>query len=45
MNMNEDQIKKVLLTIKSADFAKWYASLTSDEKVIYKKVFDSLHKK
>jgi len=43
--MSEEQMKKILSTIKSDDFAIWYESLSDDNKVLYKKVFENLHKK
>ena len=43
--MSEEQMKKIVSTIKSNDFSIWYESLSDDDKVLYKKVFENLHKK
>jgi hypothetical protein len=45
MNMTEGQMKVILATIKSEDFSTWYESLSDADKVLYKIIFESLHKK
>jgi len=42
--MSEGQMKIIMLTIKSENFYKWYGSLSDDDRVMYKMVFDSLTK-
>ena len=43
--MTEEQMKLILSTIKSEDFSAWHDSLSDADKVIYKIVFENLHKK
>jgi len=43
--MTEQQMKLTLSAIKSGDFATWYGGLSDAGKVLYKTVFESLHKK
>ncbi len=43
--MTYEQMKATLLTIKSTDFSRWYDGLSDVDRVLYKKVFDKLHKK
>ena len=43
--MTEEQMILILSAIKSEDFSGWYESLSDADKVLYKIVFESLHKK